>query len=53
MKVDIDCALAATAAHDGPLLAVGFARSEWEIVYPLFVAEGLVDTSARVNRKDV
>jgi hypothetical protein len=38
MKVDIDCALAAPAARDGPLLAAGFATSEWEIIYPLFVA---------------
>jgi hypothetical protein len=52
MKVDIGHTLAAPVDHHGPLLVVGFARSEWEIMYPLFVAEGLIDTSTRVNRKD-
>jgi hypothetical protein len=52
VKVDIDRALVAPAARDGSLSAADFARSKWEIMYPLFVAEGLVDTSTHVNRKD-
>jgi hypothetical protein len=52
MKVAIYHAKAAPAALDGPLSAAGFARSEWEIMYPLFVAKGLVDTSACVKKKD-
>jgi hypothetical protein len=51
-KVDIDRALATTTVLKGQMSAADFARSEWEIMYPLFVAEGLIDTSARVNRKD-
>jgi hypothetical protein len=51
-NVDIDCALATPAARDDPLSAASFARSECEIMYLLFVVEGLIDTSARVNRKD-
>jgi hypothetical protein len=51
MKIDIDRALAAPAARDGSLSAAGFDRSKWEIMYPLFVAEGLIDTYARVNQK--
>jgi hypothetical protein len=52
MKVDINRTLAAPTPRDGPLSAAGFARSKWEIMYPLFVAEGLIDTSTHVNRKD-
>jgi hypothetical protein len=50
MKVDINRALAAPTSQDNSLLAAGFERSEWEIMYPLFVAKGIVDTSACVNR---
>jgi hypothetical protein len=52
IKIHIDRALAAPIARDGSLSATGFDRSEWEIMYSPFVAEGLVDTSACVNRKD-
>jgi hypothetical protein len=52
MKVDIDRVLAAPTACDGSLSTVGFDRSAWEIMYPLFVAEGFIDTSARVSTRD-
>jgi hypothetical protein len=52
MKVDIDRALAVPATLDGLILAAGFARSKCEMMYPLLVVEGLVDTSACVNRRD-
>jgi hypothetical protein len=52
MKIDIDRALAVPAAQDGTLSTAGFDRSKWEIMYPLFIAKGLIDTYARVNRKD-
>jgi hypothetical protein len=32
------------------LSTADFDRSEWEIMYPLFVVEGLVDPSEHVNR---
>jgi hypothetical protein len=51
-KVDIDRALVAFVPRDGSVSAVNFDKSEWEIMYPLFVAECLVDPCERVNRKD-
>jgi hypothetical protein len=36
----------------GSLSAADFDRSVWKIMYPLFVAEGLIDPSERVSRKD-
>jgi hypothetical protein len=51
-KVDIDRALAMPATHDGSVSAAGFSMSEWEIMYPLFVVEGLVVTSTLAKRKD-
>jgi hypothetical protein len=36
----------------GSLSAANFHKSEWEIMYPLFVEDGLVDSSERVNRTD-
>jgi hypothetical protein len=51
-KVDVDRALAASAPHDGSVSIADFDKSEWEIMYPLFVAEGLVDPSARVIRRN-
>jgi hypothetical protein len=50
MKVDVNRALGAPVPRDGSLSTVDFDKFEWEIVYPLFVAEGLVDPSMRVNR---
>jgi hypothetical protein len=47
-KVDVDRALAAAAPHNGSLSTAVFDKSEWEIMYPLFVAEGVVDPSAHV-----
>jgi hypothetical protein len=52
MKVDVNRALGAPVPRDGSLSTVDFDKFEWEIVYPLFVAEGLVDPSMRVNRRN-
>jgi hypothetical protein len=35
----------------GLLSAANFDKSEWEIMYPCFVEEGLIDSSEHVNRK--
>jgi hypothetical protein len=37
----------------GTLSAADFDQSEWEIMYPCFVKEGLVDPSGRMNKKNV
>jgi hypothetical protein len=50
VKVDIERALEIPVPHVGQLSTADFDRSEWEIMYPLFVVEGLVDPSERVNR---
>jgi hypothetical protein len=49
-KVDVERALEMPAPRSGSLSTADFDRSEWEIMYPLFVAEGLVDPSECVNR---
>jgi hypothetical protein len=36
----------------GSLSAADFDKSKWEIMYPLFVEEGLVGPFESVNRKD-
>jgi hypothetical protein len=36
----------------GSLSAADFDWSEWEIMYPLFLEEGLVDPSERLSQKD-
>jgi hypothetical protein len=41
----------APMARDGSLSAAGFDKTEWEIMYPLFVVEGLVDPSGCVSQK--
>jgi hypothetical protein len=51
MKVDVDRALAASAPCDGSLSTTDFDKSEWEIMYPHFVVESLVDPSACVIRR--
>jgi hypothetical protein len=51
-KIDAERALAVRTPHGGSLWASYFDRSEWEIMYPLFVMEGLIDPSERVSRKD-
>jgi hypothetical protein len=52
MKVDAERTLAAPIPRGSSLSVADFDRSEWEIMYPLFVEEGLVDPSERVSRKD-
>jgi hypothetical protein len=42
----------APTPRGGLLSAADFNRSEWEIMYPLFVVEGLVDPAESVSRKD-
>jgi hypothetical protein len=51
-KIDLDRALVTHALHCNSLSAANFDRSEWEIMYPLFVVEGLIDPSERVNKKN-
>jgi hypothetical protein len=52
MNIDVERALAAPPSYGGLLFTANFDKSEWEIMYPLFVEEGLVDSFVRVNRKD-
>jgi hypothetical protein len=52
MKIDAECAFVAATLHGGSLSAADFDKSEWEIIYPLFVKVGLVDSSECVNGKD-
>jgi hypothetical protein len=52
MKIDAERALAAPTSRGGSLSTVNFNMLEWEIMYPLFVEEGLVDSSEHVNGKD-
>jgi hypothetical protein len=52
IKIDAGRALAAPTSRGSSLSAANFDKLEWEIMYPLFVEEGLVDSSERVNRKD-
>jgi hypothetical protein len=49
-KIDVERALEMPAPRGGSLSIADFDRSVWEIMYPLFVAEGLVDPSEHVNR---
>jgi hypothetical protein len=42
----------APTPRGGSLFAADFDKSEWEIMYPLFVEEGLVVPSECVNRKN-
>jgi hypothetical protein len=51
-KIVAEHALIAPASCLGSLSATNFDKSEWETTYPLFVQEGLVDPSKRVNRKN-
>jgi hypothetical protein len=52
MKIATEYALAMPIPCGGSLSAADFDRSEWEILHPLFVEEGLIDPSERVSRKD-
>jgi hypothetical protein len=47
-KVDVSLAL---VPHSGCIFAPGFDKSEWEIMYQLFVSEGIYDTSEGVDRE--
>jgi hypothetical protein len=53
MKIDARRALAVPLPRGGSLSTADFDKSEWEIMYPLFIEEGIVDPSECVNRKDV
>jgi hypothetical protein len=50
MKIDAECTLVVPTPRGGLLSTADFDKSEWEIMYPLFVEEGLVGPSERVNR---
>jgi hypothetical protein len=52
MKVDAERALVGPTLHGGSLSVADFDRSKWEIMYPLFDVEGLIDPSECVNRED-
>jgi hypothetical protein len=52
MKIDAEHALAAPMPRGGLLSATDFDKSEWEIMCPLFVEDGLVGPSECVNRED-
>jgi hypothetical protein len=53
MKIDAGRALAAPTPRGGLLSTANFHRSEWEIMYPLFVEKCLVNPSEHVNMEDV
>jgi hypothetical protein len=44
--------LSVPTPHGGSLSAANFDKSEWEIMYPLFVEERLLGPFKCVNRKD-
>jgi hypothetical protein len=52
MKIDAERALAAATSRGGSLSTPYFDKSKWEIMYPLFVEGGIVDSSEHVNGKD-
>jgi hypothetical protein len=52
-KTTAECALAAPSPRGGQLFATDFDQSGWEIMYPRFVEEGLVDPCNRANKKNV
>jgi hypothetical protein len=45
--------LNAPLPRGGQLSAADFDQLEWEIMYPRFIEEGLVDPSNRANKKNV
>jgi hypothetical protein len=49
MKIDTGRALETPKPPGGSLSVANFSRSEWEIMYPLFVKEGLINPSECVN----
>jgi hypothetical protein len=52
-RINVERALEAPAPHSGMLSTANFDQSEWEIMYPMFVEEGLTDPSEYVNRRNV
>jgi hypothetical protein len=50
MKVDVDYALAESTPYSGSVSTADFNKSEWKIMYPLFMAEGLIDPPTHVIR---
>jgi hypothetical protein len=50
VKVDVERTLEMLTPCGSSLSTADFDRSEWEIMYLLFVAEGLIDPSEHVNR---
>jgi hypothetical protein len=51
-KVDAERALVTPIPLSGSLSTTDFDRSKWEIMYSLFVEEGLIEPSKCVSRKD-
>jgi hypothetical protein len=43
VKINAECALAAPSPRGGALSTTDFDPTKWEIMYPCFVEEGLVD----------
>jgi hypothetical protein len=52
MNADAERALVTPIPRGGSISTTDFDRSEWEIMYPLFLEEGLVIPSERVSKKD-
>jgi hypothetical protein len=50
MKVDVDHALAESTPYGGSVSTADINKSEWKIMCPLFVAEGLIDPPTHVIR---
>jgi hypothetical protein len=53
MKIDAGRALVVPTPCGGSFSTDDFDRFEWEIMYPLFVEDGLINPPERVNREDV
>jgi hypothetical protein len=53
VKINAERSLAAPSPRGGAICATDVNPFEWEIMYPYFVEEGLVDPSGRVNKKNV
>jgi hypothetical protein len=52
-KTATKCALVVPSPHGAQLSAADFDQSEWEIMYPRFVEEDLVDPCNQPNKKNV
>jgi hypothetical protein len=53
VKINAERTLVALSPCGGTLSAADFNQSEWEIIYPRFVEEGLVHPSDGVKKKNV